>query len=166
MALPPSDQSRQLAERVLESIIMHAAYSAELVAGFLEANGLVPPRARRQREPVRLPASFLLELAAVVRLARWEQLGIRDRLPADLPRAASALAALARRWASGLPQGDPPAGPSLSERVMHVWLTHFAWGGLSNLHVDVLLDGAGEGELLEALADFLWDNRRAGPTGQ
>jgi hypothetical protein len=144
-------------------------FPAELVAGvareaeadarhvclFLEAVGVSATPER----PVPLPAHFLLDLAAALRLLIWERSGLRPQNIGNLPLSRHALrevllsAATAQR-ASAI--GEPGV---LARRVVAAWIDHFAWGARVELGVDVLLEEADDEALLEALADFLWDHR-------
>jgi hypothetical protein len=161
MAHSPAAGSQQLAEQIVEGFAFNGHFNASLVGHFLEANGLIPPRTARGREPVSFPREFLLELAAVLRLAWWEHLGLKDYLPAQQQSAAEALSDLYQRWSADLPQ--TVRAPTLP--VLHTWFSRFAWSGLEELHADIVLEETKEQELLEALADFLWEHRHAGQTG-
>ena len=129
-----------------------AELCADLVGLLLKELGLDPA--------VRLPAAFLLELAAAARRRAWEFTGIRTHLEAGLPPARQALASAfgVLEEPAGPEAGDPPA--PLWPRVLDLFRRRFAWGGHSELDADVALGEADEDALLEALADFLWQRRR------
>lgn len=165
MAHSPAAGSQLLAEQIIEGFAFNGRFNANLVGHFLEANGLIPPRTARGRQPISFPREFLLDLAGVLRLALWEHLGLSDRLPADLPNAAEALAELFQRWSANLPKVTNAPSRAVLRRVLHTWFSRFAWSGLEELNADVVLDDAKEQALLEALADFLWEHRHAGQTG-
>ena len=109
-----------------------------------------------------LPTRFLLELAAVLRLAAWERQGFRRKLPDDLPTAEEAFADLLDRWTAQTPPSANDADPPLLTQVVMTWFMCFAWNGWEELQVDVLLDADSERQLVEELADYLWKHRRTG----
>src|SRR5262249_4419225 len=96
-----------------------------------------PPRRQRRRKPVALPTRFLLELAAVLRLAAWERQGFRRKLPDDLPTAEEAFADLLDRWTAQTPPSANDADPPLLTQVVMTWFMCFAWNGWEELQVDV-----------------------------
>jgi hypothetical protein len=109
---------------------------------------------------VHLPAGYLLDLGAALRLLAWERAGLDPAAVAGLPPAWQALrtvclAAAADR--NGTPPAEPPG--TLARRVLAAFVEYFAWCGRAELAADVALSAADEDELLEGLADFLWANR-------
>jgi hypothetical protein len=161
MAHSPTAGSQPFAEQIIEGFAFDGHFHASLVGRFLEANGWIPPRTARGRKPASFPKEFLLELAAILRVAWWEHLGLKDYLPAQQQSAAEALADLYQRWSADLPQ--TVRAPTLP--VLHTWFSRFAWSGLEEMYADVVLDDTDEHASLEALADFLWEHRHAGQTG-
>src|SRR5262249_31255678 len=162
MAFPCPDESTRRVVQILASFAWNATYHANLVGHFLEVTGLIPPRRQRRRKPVALPTRFLLELAAVLRLAAWERQGFRGKLPIDLPTAEEAFDDLLRRRTAETPPSPNDADPPLLKQVVMTWFTCFAWNGWEELQVDVLLDADSERQLVEELADYLWKHRRTG----
>lgn len=156
---PPPHCIETFATDLVEAVARTAAYHADLVGHFLEYIGFLPPKAKR-RKPIYLPPEFLLELAAILRLAMWEHGGPRDGLPSDLPSAAQALDNLTNRAAAKTPRfrTGPKAAPLL-RRVLSVWLSHMAWHGHDLLGADLLLTGMDEDEFAVTMADFLWKHR-------
>ena len=68
-----------------------------MVAGVLDA---LDPQLKAAGFPTGaagLPAGFLLELGAICQLASWEEQGLRDYLPPELPTAQQAKADLRSR---------------------------------------------------------------------
>ena len=107
-----------------------------------------------------LPAAFLLDLGAALRLMAWEQAGINPQHVAGLPPAQEAIRDVLlslRQPPTGAAQADAPG--TLARRVGAAFFEHFAWCGLGELDADVTLGAADEEAVLEALADFLWAHR-------
>jgi hypothetical protein len=152
----------RLALELVETMIGNGLLAAELVVRFLDRLGVLPPLEERRKNPVALPREFLVELGAILRLALWEQAGIRDHLERGLPRAAQALVDLLVHfdfWPPGEQSGRPIGGLALI--VSKISIYRLAWGGRAELNADVVLDEPDE-LLLERLADYLWAHRRAG----
>ena len=101
-----------------------------------------------------MPAGFLLELPAALRIAIWERAGLKDRLGIEYPPASRAIAEIFDRYAAA--QG-PPAG-DYADVVMDVFKATHARLARDELGVDVAIDET----LLVALAEFLWTHRNAG----
>ena len=121
---------------------------------FLRALGLKASPAR----PIALPDAFLLELGAALRLLEWERRGLTAHTDAGLPPSGQALREAFRHLdAPGAAPG--PLGDTLAYRVMVFFAERFAWAGREELDADVAMGEADEDALLDALADFLWDNR-------
>jgi len=108
--------------------------------------------------PLILPAGFLLDLGAALRLLEWERRGLQAHLQAGLPPARKALSDVCRTLGK---QPDPAAVPpgTLASRVLAVFVERFAWNAWAELNAEVALDQADEEQVLEALADFLWEHR-------
>jgi hypothetical protein len=137
-------------------LVNAVARDADRVGAFLHALGI---QATPQR-PVALPAGFLLDLGAALRLLCWEQAGLNPQQVAGLPPAQQGLRTVLQALSES-PGDDSSANPpgTLACRVMQAFVDHFAWNGDVELNVDVLLRDADEDLLLEALADFLWVQR-------
>ena len=98
--LPPlaiSAEDEHLAVQLIATALREADVMAELVIGFLEGSGLVPPAAERDGAPIEFPREFLLELGAVLRIASWDRAGIRETLDPGLPSGERAYAEFLRR---------------------------------------------------------------------
>ena len=135
----------------------HALDDADVVGTFLRDDCGVRGTPDR---PVRIPLTILLDLAAALRLHAWEQAGIDPCQFPGLPDFAGGLHDVVRRV--GLEPGD--CGPGLrpgelAVRVLNARTDYFAWCGRAELGADVALGPADEETVLEALADFLWQNR-------
>jgi hypothetical protein len=158
---PPS--RNRTAVELIEYTIRDAEYMASLVIAFLEGLGMLPPRRQRRPNPVGLPAEFLSELAAVLRIAAWERAGFRDSLCRGLPPADEALDDLFRRYVPGAGPGQPERRSStLAMDVFKISLGRLAWEARATLRADVVLGKPADDLLLESLADFLWEHRRVG----
>ena len=164
-ALDEHDRLPGLAMR--EADVREGRLMAELVTHFLESISLLPPASRRRKRPVvDLPREFLLELGLILRVHAWERAGLRDRIGPDLPTSRRALADLFVRF--GLdrrPPVDATADVRLTMGMFVIALDRLAWAGREELDADVALDAPADERWLEALADFLWENRRAGRSG-
>jgi hypothetical protein len=155
MATPAYPHIPGVPDALVAAVAEDAGRDADRVGRFLQALGL----AGSPRRPARLPAAFLLELAAALRLLAWEQAGLRAHLDAGLPPAAQALRELFLAATGRLP--GPPASPAgtLAYRVTALFAERFAWDAQGELGAEVALGEADEDALLEALADFLWQHR-------
>lgn len=141
---------------LVRAVAAEAERDADAVGIFLNALGLhaTPDR------PIHLPAAFLLDLGAALRLLAWEQEGLHPQEVAGLPPARQALADvfLALKHPPTQVESAVAAG-SLAYRVCQAFVDHFAWSGRDELDADVTLGEADEDAVLEALADFLWAHR-------
>ena len=133
---------------MIAAVVVDAERQAEGVAEFLGTLGenLVPPS---RRTP-----DFLLQLAAALRLRRWEAEGFFFHREVGLPEADQAV-----REALASPNAVAANPTSLSLAVLRLTLERFAWSGPRKLGVDVAVKEANEEALLEALAEFLWAHR-------
>jgi len=149
---------------ILEGFVQHARYMADLVGRFLTVNPFFRRLIAGNNDKVlHLPAPFLLELGAILYLATWEHAGLQPYLPAGLPSARDAFQRLVERWSSC---GVPADSGALLQQVLITWWSRFAWHSLAQLNVDVLMAAHGDDQLLEDLADFLWDHRHLGQTSE
>ena len=135
---PASIPNHSAIAELTECVIREADLMASLTIAFIDRTGVFPPERRLER-PVALPATFLLELAAVLRIAVWECHGLRAQLPSDLPTAEYAYADLLDR-AAHRPESfsSDLISPPLHRRVMDVTLRYFAWNGRRDWGADVL----------------------------
>ena len=139
---------------LVTAVAEEAALDAGRVDLFLRTLGLEASPTR----PIQLPATFLLELGAALRLLCWEDRGLSAHLDAGLPPSSRALREIF------LTLADPevtsrPLKETLAYRVFVLFAEHFAWSGTEELDAQVALGEADEDSLLEALADFLWEHR-------
>ena len=148
----------ELPAELVSAVTGEAYRDADRVNVFLKALGLVP-RAGRQ---LQLPATFLLDLGAALRLMCWEQCGVCIHLHAGLPSARQALLEVLRSLTTE-PDSSGTSTSALPYKVMLLFVERFAWNGWPKLGADVTLElaHADEESLLEALADFLWEHRSA-----
>jgi len=113
------------------------------------------------QQPLKLPASFLLHLAATLRLSAWETQGFSFHLDAGLPPAHQAIGDALHVFA------DANANPAqLCIAVMRLSLERFAWNGLRDWNADIALDDLGDDQALDVLAEFLWANRPVATTNR
>jgi hypothetical protein len=153
----------QLPPELRQAVAQGAADDAERVAAFLDALGLRPSGEGTARVPLRLPTYFLVGLGAALRLLAWEQRGLRVHREAGLPPAHEALRNVFRAVAADAPLAEKEqAARRLRRRVLGVFIARLAWDGRALLGADVELGEADEDTLIDALAQFLWQNRHDG----
>jgi hypothetical protein len=145
---------------LIQAVARDAERDADNVGVFLDVFlgrlGLRPPPAQL----LQLPAAFLLDLGAALRLLLWEQAGLQVPTLAGLPPARQALHDVLRSlplYATGARPLNAPA--TLASRVLAAFVDHFAWHGRAELDADLLLSAADEDAFLDALAEFLWARR-------
>ncbi len=158
------EAQKRSVEKFIEAVIRQARYQADLAAAFLLASGyrpcnkqLDPQHSLPEDHPTRQRAEhFLLNLGAAMQIAAWERAGLRPELPADLPTAEEAF-----RNALATGAEKPHLELELQSRVFRTWLQLFSRSSRRALGADILLpvSAVSEDELLEALADLLWNNR-------
>ena len=153
LVIPTSDGPLEISAHQLQAVVSNAQRRAALTAAVLDATGIF------KSEPCRLPAAFLLELSAVCELGLWERQGLRVYLDTDLPTFREAAAELSRRADKGLAEFEGPDAARLSQRVLRVWMQHFAWDGPQRLGCDTLVGAVDEDEFAAVLAEFLLEHR-------
>jgi hypothetical protein len=159
MAIPVvSDLSPEPPPELIKAIAHRAGDDADAAGALLNKLGIRPIVEGESRGPVRLPAWFLLELAAAMRLWIWEHHGIRLHLEAGLPPAAEAFRAVFRRLREPNNDATGMLAP-LSASVLNLFIQHFAWSGLQDLGADLVLSEADDDELVDILANLIWSHR-------
>ena len=134
----------------ITAVASGAARDADRVGLFLHERGL----SASPDQPRRLPAGFLLHLAAALRLLLWERQGVFFHQAAGLPSAPQAIRAAFHAL------HDPDADPSpFCVQVLRLSLERFAWNGPCDLHADIALDDRSEDAALDVLAEILWTSR-------
>jgi hypothetical protein len=155
---PPS--LSQYPPDLLDAVTRDAESDAERVFEFLDVIGVRPSGEGADGIPVKLPAYFLLRLAAALRLCTWEQKGLLIHQEAGLPSANDALRELGRSIAAPGPlQQEKQAADQLSQGVLRVAMNSLAWGGRVYFDADLAVGDADEDRLVEAMADLLWAHR-------
>lgn len=167
-------QTRSVA-RFLEAVIRDAYFMADLTAACLTASGYRPAESSlttRTPIPDDYPAvqqwqGFLLNLAAALRIYAWEQAGLKNVLPADLPSSTEAFGSLIPAETSGSSENCQTIVTPLCQRVFRVWLERFSRASRGAIATDILLptNTISEDAFLENLADLLWENRHLASTG-
>lgn len=91
----------------------------------------------------------------------WENAGLTDRLPQCLPPSREAYRAALSQFDESDEGGPHESSRALAVQVFRTYHERFAHSSRAELGTDVLLltDGATEDELLDAVADFLWEHR-------
>ena len=148
-ALPPAE--------LVEATAREAARDADRVGQLLHELGFVPS----PDHPVRLPAAFLLDLGAALRLLDWELGGLHVHRDAGLPPAEQALHDAFRGLVESA-GANGAADRDLARRVVALFAARLAWHGRPELGAEVALDHLDEDAMLDALAAFLWARRHAG----
>jgi hypothetical protein len=134
-----------------------AAGDGDMTVHFLKVVGLAPPPG----ETLELPSDFLLELGAAMRLLAWERDGLVVH-ESGLPTARDAIRQAFRGLLQCIQDPFSPApASSLCRDVFRVTVERLAWVGPRDLHAEIVLDLPDEDALVESMARFLWDRRRA-----
>jgi hypothetical protein len=155
----------QMVVTALEAFARDSQYMADLAGQFLKrwfaSIGY-------DKNPPALPAEFLLELSAVIRIAHWQRAGLTTEMGAEFPPAAELLEQLLSRLLED-PLSfclDPGACPApLQKQVVMTWFRHCSWTATSELGSDVVVNPIDEDLLLDALADLLWQHRSLAKRG-
>jgi hypothetical protein len=140
---------------VIEAVTGFASQSATLAYNYFCSVGY-----RKKRSPTPASPQLLLEVAAIMQIATWEQAGLRHLIADELPEAAEALALLVQRIREA-PKAylQSNSGDELSHRVLRTFLTRFSRSAYTELNVDMAVVGSLDQSALESLADFLWEHR-------
>jgi len=83
---------------------------------------------------------FMVELAAVVQVAAWEDAGLRDQIPLDFPPAAAAMSDLVWRYhVDPAAFMDPAPGTAVFNRVFEAWARNCHPDAREMLGADVVM---------------------------
>lgn len=139
---------------ILRAFIDDGRYEAVQTAAFLKlwAKSLKP----RKLPP--LPAEFLLELGAVLRIAAWQLADLTTEMQADFPPAAELLRELVERlfYKPESFSNDPQKCPApLSTRSSRLWFRHCSWTATGQLGVDVVIRKPDPNLVLDLLIELL-----------
>lgn len=146
-------------EILIAEILREGERDARLVAAFLESIGL----SLDAGNGVGFPEDWLLKLAALLKIARWERAGITAQLGVDLPTSEEVYLDLIT-----LVPGQPArfSGPELSRRVLLIHLGRIAWSPWEHRPAAVAIEQSlAPDEFLDRLAQFLWDHRHLAMKG-
>jgi hypothetical protein len=124
-----------------------AARDANAVGLFFRALGLTAS----PEKPIPMPASFLLQLGAALRLLRWESQGFFYHRQAGLPEAREAI--------RGVLLAVRHSGSDATEcclGVLRLSVERFAWSRGDASAGDVAVDDLTDDAALDALAEYLW----------
>lgn len=144
-------------EDLLSAVVAEAERDAEQVAIFLDRLFLEWSLVHPKHGPAssyrgRFSAEALLELGAALRILRWEHSRlVRDwmELPSSLQALSSVLKTPGRR------SSETP----WTNRVVQIFVDHFAWRAAEEHRADLLIESADEDWLADRIAAFLWENR-------
>ena len=109
-----------------------------------------------------LPASFVLGLAAALRVKTWERQGIFIHFEAGLPDSRRLLVDLFTRLFTSAVDDLKAFGFGLWYWVLELATSRLAWSGASEIGSDILVGDVNEEMFVETLANFLWANRHGG----
>lgn len=140
------------------AFIRYAEDSAGFVAQFLERWR----KDLRWRKPLSFPRCFLWELAAILRIASWQQSAALAELATEFQPSSVLFDDLLKRfWTDPLSmcQNISAATCPLGYKVLQIWLRHCSWYGMEELGTDVVIQDHIFPELLDVLADFVWQQR-------
>jgi hypothetical protein len=144
--------------KVLSAFVGDGEYMATLVARFLDEWH----QAMGRKKPLPLPAEFLLELSAVIRIAIWQRAGLTLEMGADFPPWQELLEQLLSRLFTNPTSFscDPYSCPApLRKKVVEFWFQRCSWTATLILGTDIVIHPVDEELLLDALADALWQHR-------
>ena len=139
---------------LVTAVTVDAARDASRVVFFLDALGLEAT----PEKPMSLPSRFLLQLGAALRLLDWEAQGFSFHRAVGLPEAREVI-----RHAFGSLNDSTVDWKDLCVCVLRLSLERFAWHGWRDLAADVAVDDLDDDAALDALAEYLWATRHAGP---
>jgi hypothetical protein len=148
-----NDGPLELPDPMVRAIIRSSEFQADLVAAVIEASELFKSKL------IQVSAACLLEFAALLQIWFWDHQGLRPQLPADLPTYQEAAASFAARAAKGDAGFEGANASLLGLKVIQVVMDQFAWEGQDYLQADVVLRTIDEDQLIEAIADLLWNKR-------
>jgi hypothetical protein len=151
----PPDMVRDFPPDMVNAVTVAAARDADAVGLFLREQGLTGTPLK----PLKLPAGFLMDLAAALRLSAWETQGFSFHHAAGLPPAEQAIQDAIDALADAK---DKPN--QLCIAVLRLAVEHSAWNGLSEWNADIALDDLSDEAALDVLAKFLWTHRQAATT--
>lgn len=144
---------------VVQAVIRNADYCATLVAACLDVLDKRLKEDGHAQGAQGLPTGFLLELGTVLQLKIWEQQGLREFLPADLPTFAAAMADLHRRVTTNPLAFQSIESNRLGQYVLQVELERLSWAAPELLEADMVITDVDDDALVEAVAQLLWVHR-------
>lgn len=145
---------------LLAAVHRNAQFQAELTAACLNALEERVRDAGFAEGCQNLPRAFLLEFAAIAQLKLWELQGLRELLPPDVPNTEEASCDLQQRISGNPADYGQNSDAPLARRVMQIWIENFVWLEPGLIDADVVIGQASDDDLIEALAQLLWENRR------
>jgi hypothetical protein len=146
----------------VDAAARHAERMAQKTGEFLRNLGLAQTTGA-DSSPVCFPAEFLLELAAIIQRADWEEKGLTDSIGECPSNVINELRQLLDRLVGEsdcFRSGDAAIeGARLSRATLRVWLERFAWNAPELLQAEVALGNMDEDAFIDQLAEFLWRHR-------
>ena len=131
---------------------------AQLTAAFLD-NWF--DRLERKRQP-KLPAGFLLELGAIIRIYLWQRSGVAAWLELPFQDAEILLEKLLDRLRTdpaSFYADAPSASNTLFAAVMDTAWRHRAWSSFSELGADIAIPSPSPVIPIDAIVELLWSSR-------
>jgi hypothetical protein len=147
----------QVPEELLSGLAVEATADADRVAAFLETLFQIIKEENPGSDIIdgwrtMLPARFLRELAAALRLLEWE----RNQLVAPHMKLPQARDAIEKVFVD---LSVITGRPDLSIQLTKVFAEFFAWNSREALGANVVLDKLNENDLADKIATFMWAHR-------
>jgi hypothetical protein len=137
----------------------HAAWLAELTAATLGCTGIFPPTSDGSPGWAHLPSAVLREFSALLQLQVWEMQGLRSVIGDELPTSERATEEFIERCRNSYTSFYDFNATPLSKLVTAYWGRNFAWSSQHDIRGDILAQFEDEDQLVEALAELLWEHR-------
>ena len=153
------DKSKLFDLRKVEVMVTaHAESTAEKTATFLrnwfQSLGF--------QKPIALPSSFYIEFSAILRISEWQSSKCMKELGNSFPDADELWHDLLSHFIENTVNFDftrKDYALQLSSKTLSVYMSHCSATALPDLGVDIAISSHCNDDLLDLMADFLWQNR-------
>jgi hypothetical protein len=160
IAVDTTEGPIEFSDALICAVARRADFVAALTAQAIGIALKLPELPQGQVYELNVPAGFLLELGAVLVIEMWERRGFTAHIIAGLPSWREADNELVRLLREDPTHFDQNQHGSLNRRVLQFWLENFAWDGIETFGADILVTAGDEDAIVDAVADFIWKNRR------
>ncbi|MEX0792201.1 MAG: hypothetical protein WD045_03645 [Pirellulaceae bacterium] len=143
----------EIPDELIRALTEFAEQKEAAVAEILQRVGFAP-----DVDPP-LPRALLLELGAMMMFASWEDQGLDQHLRAYFPAIEAATQEFGRRCREGDQAFSDPSDVPSSRLAIRIFVQHFAWEAKDHLGAAMLVKAGEDDRLVDALANFLWENR-------